>query len=82
MPIRPYLDGQKFDAETIRVMGVAFEIARAALHLKDLDDPTKLAIAAGKIIELAKAGETNPDLLSEQALASLTTPPPRDAASV
>jgi len=69
-------------SETIRVMGVAFEIARAALHLKDLDDPTKLAIAAGKIIELAKAGETNPDLLSEQALASLTTPPPRDAASV
>jgi plasmid stability protein len=58
-------------------MGVAFEIARAALHLEDRDDPTKLAIAAGKIIELAKAGEINPDLLSEQALASLSTPPPR-----
>ena len=25
MPIRPYLDGHKFDPETIRVMGLAFE---------------------------------------------------------
>jgi hypothetical protein len=70
MPITPYLDGQQFDAETKRVMGVAFEIARAALSL-DQDHPTT-AIIARKIIELANAGEINPDLLSEQALASLT----------
>jgi hypothetical protein len=70
MPITPYLDGQQFDAETKRVMGVAFEIARAALRL-DQDHPTT-AIIARKIIELANAGEINPDLLSEQALASLT----------
>jgi hypothetical protein len=75
MPITPYLDGQQFDPETIRVMGVAFEIARAALRL-DRDHPT-IAIIARKIIELANAGEINPDLLSEQALASLTTPPLR-----
>ena len=28
MPIRPYLDGHRFDDETIRVMGIAFEMAR------------------------------------------------------
>jgi hypothetical protein len=30
MPITLYLDGHKFDPETKRVMGVAFEIGRAA----------------------------------------------------
>jgi hypothetical protein len=70
MPITSYLDGQQFDPETKRVMDVAFEIARAALHLNQ-DHPT-IAIVARKIIELANAGQTNPDLLSEQALASLS----------
>jgi hypothetical protein len=32
MPIRPYLDGQKFDGETIRQMGIAFEMALASLR--------------------------------------------------
>jgi hypothetical protein len=27
MPIPPHLDGHKFDSETIRVMGIAFEMA-------------------------------------------------------
>jgi hypothetical protein len=31
MPIRPYLDGHKFDGETIRQMGIAFELALASL---------------------------------------------------
>jgi len=32
MPISPYLDGaDNFDAETKRVMGVTFEMARAAV---------------------------------------------------
>jgi hypothetical protein len=29
MPIRAYLDGHKFDGETIRQMGIAFETALA-----------------------------------------------------
>jgi hypothetical protein len=74
MTITPYLDDQQFDAETKRVMGVAFEIVLVALRLKR-DHPTS-AIIARKIIELANAGEVNPDLLAEQALASLTTPHP------
>jgi hypothetical protein len=42
MPIRPFLDGHKFDPETIRIMGLAFEMAREALRLADRTDlPTK-----------------------------------------
>ena len=32
MPIGAYLDGQKFDGETIRQMGIAFELALASFH--------------------------------------------------
>ena len=66
MPITPFLDGQKFDSETKRVMGVAFEMTRAALRLTDRNDPI-IEIIAKKIIELAKAGARNPDLLCERA---------------
>jgi hypothetical protein len=31
MPITPFLDGHKFDPETKRVMGVAFEMTCAAV---------------------------------------------------
>jgi hypothetical protein len=76
MPITPFLNGERFDLETKRVMGVAFEMARAALRLQDRSDPivTKLA---DKIIELAKGGELNPDLLCERALLDLAKEPPR-----
>jgi hypothetical protein len=75
MPIIPYLDGQQFEPETKRVMGVAFEMAKAALRLEDRGD----AVVTGlhKIIELAMGGELNPDLLCERALASIAKPPPR-----
>jgi hypothetical protein len=39
MPITPYLDGALFEPETRRVMGVAFEMACAALRLSDHADP-------------------------------------------
>jgi hypothetical protein len=35
MPITPFLNGAKFEPESKRVMGVAFEMARAALRLSD-----------------------------------------------
>jgi hypothetical protein len=56
MPITPFLGGHKFDPETKRVMGVAFEMTRAALRLADRDDPATEMVAR-KIIELANAGE-------------------------
>jgi hypothetical protein len=75
MPITPFLDGYKPDPETLRVMGVAFEMTRAALQLTDRDG-LAVAIIAKKIIELAKAGERNPDLLCERTLGHLRERPP------
>ena len=66
-PIRLYLDGCRFDAETARIMGVAFETARIALRLEDRDKFAEARIAE-RIIELAKAGERNPDILCERVL--------------
>jgi hypothetical protein len=74
MPLTPYLNGLEFEPETKRVMGVAFEMARAALRLEDRADPV-IAILAHKIIEIAKGGERNPDLLCERALNDLRGPP-------
>jgi hypothetical protein len=67
MPIRPFLDGHRFDPQTTRIMGVAFETARIALRLTDRDKFTEARIAE-RIMELAKAGERNPDLLCERVL--------------
>ena len=76
MPIRHYLQGHRFDAETARVLGVAFEMALVALqHADGLAHPTRDAVAQ-KIIELAKAGERDPDRLCDEALkATLPTAP-------
>jgi hypothetical protein len=46
MPIGQYLNGQRFDFETLRIMGLAFEVARAALHIqgrRDAADKLRLA---------------------------------------
>jgi hypothetical protein len=67
MPITPYLGGQYFDPETKRIMGVAFEMALAALRLKDRTDPI-VAIIANRIIEAAKEGVLDPHQLCERAL--------------
>ena len=67
MPIRPFLNGEQFDQETVRILGVAFEQVCIALRIGDCGDDVKNAIAK-KIIELAKTGERNPDLLCEHAL--------------
>jgi hypothetical protein len=64
MPIRPHLDGHKFDPETIRVMGLAFEMALIALRLADRDDLAN-EVVAQKIIALAKAGERDPERLCD-----------------
>ena len=64
MPIRPFLSGQTFDPETARLLGVAFEMARAAIKCpRDLSDEN----IARAIIELAKAGERNVEVLCEAA---------------
>jgi hypothetical protein len=82
VPIRPFLSGQTFDPETVRLMGVAFETARAAIKRPaDLTDE----MIARTIIELAKTGERNVDALCEAALnvpsgaVSAPNPPPLPA---
>ena len=75
MPITIFLDGYKPDPETIRVMDVAFEMVRAALRLNDRND-VAVEIIAKRIIDLAKEGERNPDLLCERALRDLRASPP------
>jgi hypothetical protein len=60
MPIGRYLDDHRFD-ETVRLVGLAFEMALASLRSTlDQADPVREALAR-KIIELAKAGERDPE---------------------
>ena len=82
MPIRPFLGGQTFDPETARLVGIAFETARAAIKRPGgLSDE----MIARTIIELAKAGERNVEVLCEAALnvpagaISSPNPPPLPA---
>ena len=75
MAIRPFLNGETFDPETARLVGVAFETARAAVNRPaDLSDE----MIARTIIERAKAGERNVEVLCEAALnvpAGAVSPP-------
>jgi hypothetical protein len=68
MPISQFLGNSKFDPETRRIMGLAFEMTRLALGLADRGDIANDELIAKRIIELAKAGERNPDLLCESAV--------------
>jgi hypothetical protein len=68
MSITPYLDGLNVDSETERVLGLALDMTRLALGVED-DLANK--IIAKTILEVAKAGERNPDLLCEGALKKL-----------
>ena len=72
MPIRSFLR-EPFDQETVRILGVAFEQVCIGLRTGDCADDVKQAIA-NKIIELAKSGERNPDLLCEHALTDIRQP--------
>ena len=65
MPIRPFLNDKRFDPETTRVLGVAFELVRIALRTGEGDDFVREAIAE-KIINLANAGERNLDICANR----------------
>jgi hypothetical protein len=68
MSVTPYPNEFDADPETKRVLAVALEMTRVSLGLTDnLADK----IIAKQIIEFAKAGERNPDLLCEAALKKL-----------
>jgi hypothetical protein len=77
VPIRVYLKGREFDSESIRLMGIAFECARSALHVVPSDDALNEAVAM-KIIEHARTGEQNPETLCDFVIAAFKTPPDED----
>jgi hypothetical protein len=68
MPIAPYLHDFDVDSESKRVLSVALERTRICLGL---GDDFANGIIAKQLIELAKAGERNPDRLCEGALEKL-----------
>jgi hypothetical protein len=68
MLITPYLDGFNVDPETNRVLNVALEKTRVSLWL---GDNFADGIIAKRVIELANAGERNPDRLCEGAIEEL-----------
>jgi hypothetical protein len=78
MPIRPYLDGQRFDPETIRVMGLAFEMTQVALRIADWHDLAN-EVVAHRIIALAKAGERDHERLCDKVLKEFGVPQPDGA---
>ena len=68
LPMPYLLDDLDVDPETKRVLGVALEMTRISLRLKD---DFANGMIAKQIIEIAKTGERNPDLLCEGALEKL-----------
>jgi len=73
MAIRLYLDGERFDPETTRLLGLVFETAIQATHNWDVADSPREAIARA-LIGFAKAGERDPDRLCDLALAACSNP--------
>jgi hypothetical protein len=68
MSITPYLNEFDADPETKRVLAVALEMTRISLGL---EDDFANGMIAKQLIEIAKTGERNPDLLCEGALNKL-----------
>ena len=81
MPIRSHLNGQRFDPETMRLMGLAYEMTRISLRLGDRGNIANNVVAQ-KLIELAKSGERDPERLCEAVLNQWRTavPPTHRAA--
>ena len=68
MPITPHRADFDVDPKTNRVLSDALELTRVSLCL---EDDFANGIITKQIIELAKAGERNPDRLCEGALEKL-----------
>jgi hypothetical protein len=66
--ITPYLDAANVDPETKRVLDVALEMTRISLGL---EDDFANGMIANELIDIAKTGERNPDLLCEGAIERL-----------
>lgn len=71
MPIRGFLAGHTFDAQAINAMSLAFDNACDKLGLlKTAEDPAT-SLVAEKIIDVARRGVRDPELLRTMALNEL-----------
>ena len=73
MPIRSHLNGHRFDPETMRLMGIAYEMTLISLRLVDRGDIVNNVVAQ-KLIELAKSGERDPERLCEAVVQQWRAP--------
>jgi hypothetical protein len=60
VPITPFLKGQAFQPEVVRIMGAAFDTACRRLRLADRTDPAT-ELVAKKVVEIVQRGERDPD---------------------
>lgn len=67
MPISPALADQWFDAEQARAIGIAFKEACRSLGLNETPDALTDIIAT-RIIEMVRAGESDPVRLYEAVM--------------
>ncbi len=74
MPIRPYLQGQAFDPDSIRVMSVAFENACKQLGILDKHDAVT-KIVARTVIDMAQRGYRDEDSLTDAVMQEFRPPP-------
>jgi hypothetical protein len=68
--ILPYLREASFDADAIRLMGDAFDIARRDMHDNGQPDMV-LEIIAKRVIEITRSGERDPRHIAKLALAAI-----------
>ena len=86
MPIKAYLDGHKFDAETVRLLGIAFEMALATLRPPPTAPIRFVRWSLERSSSLGKPASRDPERLCEGALndlgpaVSVPNPPPPPAA--
>jgi hypothetical protein len=80
MPIQPYLQGQAFDPDSIRIMSVAFENACKQLGILDKHDAVT-KIVARTVIDMAQRGFRDEESLTDAVMqefrpASTSSRPP------
>jgi len=73
VPITPFLQGQAFQPEVTRAMGIAFDSACRSLRLSATAD-LATEVVARKIIELAQKGLIDPEQLCRDVLKALNLP--------
>ncbi len=73
MPIRPYLQGQAFDPDSIRIMSLAFANACQQLGIVDKHDAVT-KIVARTVIDMAQRGYRDEESLTDAVMREFQPP--------